>query len=80
VHEVKHDGYWLIVRRDGEAVRLFTRREGEAVWSDRYPAIPRGSREAARQVVHPTLARAVIFPGLAGVSQWAIIGCGPHHR
>jgi ATP-dependent DNA ligase len=25
VHEVKHDGY-LIVRRDGEAVRLFTRR------------------------------------------------------
>jgi ATP-dependent DNA ligase len=23
VHEVKHDGYRLIVRRDGEAVRLF---------------------------------------------------------
>jgi bifunctional non-homologous end joining protein LigD len=26
VHEVKHDGYPLIVRRQGEAVRLFTRR------------------------------------------------------
>jgi bifunctional non-homologous end joining protein LigD len=26
VHEIKHDGYRLIVRRDGEAVRLFTRR------------------------------------------------------
>jgi bifunctional non-homologous end joining protein LigD len=26
VHEVKHDGYRLIVRRDGETVRLFTRR------------------------------------------------------
>jgi hypothetical protein len=25
VHEVKHDGYRLIVRRDGETVRLFTR-------------------------------------------------------
>jgi len=26
VHEVKHDGYRLIVRRDGAMVRLFTRR------------------------------------------------------
>jgi len=37
VHEIKHDGYRLIVRRDGEAVRLFTRRGHD--WSDRYPAI-----------------------------------------
>ena len=28
VHEIKHDGYRLIVRRDGTAVRLFTRRTG----------------------------------------------------
>jgi bifunctional non-homologous end joining protein LigD len=26
VHEIKHDGYRLQVRRDGDAVRLFTRR------------------------------------------------------
>jgi bifunctional non-homologous end joining protein LigD len=26
VHEIKHDGYRLIVRRDGPYVRLFTRR------------------------------------------------------
>ena len=26
VHEVKHDGYRLIVRRDGETVHLFPRR------------------------------------------------------
>jgi bifunctional non-homologous end joining protein LigD len=26
VHEIKHDGYRLIARRDGKAVRLFTRR------------------------------------------------------
>jgi ATP-dependent DNA ligase len=25
IHEIKHDGYRLIVRRDGENVRLFTR-------------------------------------------------------
>ena len=30
-------GYRLIVRRDGEAVRLFTRRGYD--WTDRYPAI-----------------------------------------
>jgi bifunctional non-homologous end joining protein LigD len=37
VHEIKHDGYRLIVRRDGPAVRLFTRR-GHG-WTNRYPAI-----------------------------------------
>jgi len=37
VHEIKHDGYRLIVRRDGETVRLFTRRGYD--WTDRYPGI-----------------------------------------
>jgi bifunctional non-homologous end joining protein LigD len=37
VHEIKHDGYRLIVRRDGETVRLFTRRGYD--WTERYPAI-----------------------------------------
>jgi len=37
VHEIKHDSYRLIVHRDGETVRLFTRRGYD--WSDRYPAI-----------------------------------------
>jgi bifunctional non-homologous end joining protein LigD len=37
VHEIKHDGYRLIVRRDGETVRLFTRRGSD--WTERYPAI-----------------------------------------
>jgi ATP-dependent DNA ligase len=37
VHEIKHDGYRLIVRRDGNAVRLFTRRGYD--WITRYPAI-----------------------------------------
>jgi hypothetical protein len=30
VHEIKHDGYRLIVRRDGKAVRLFMRRRGSS--------------------------------------------------
>jgi len=37
VHEIKHDGYRLQVRRAGTAVRLFTRRGFD--WSGRYPAI-----------------------------------------
>jgi hypothetical protein len=37
VHEIKHDGYRLQVRREGDAVRLFTRRGHD--WSGRYPAI-----------------------------------------
>jgi bifunctional non-homologous end joining protein LigD len=37
VHEIKHDGYRLIVRREGTAVRLFTRNGYD--WTERYPAI-----------------------------------------
>jgi bifunctional non-homologous end joining protein LigD len=37
VPEIKHDGYRLQVRREGGAVRLFTRRGYD--WSARYPAI-----------------------------------------
>jgi bifunctional non-homologous end joining protein LigD len=41
VHEIKHDGYRLIVRREGDAVRLFTRRGYD--WIERYPAIARAA-------------------------------------
>ena len=37
MHEIKHDGYRLQVRRAGDAVRLLTRRGYN--WTDRYPAI-----------------------------------------
>src|SRR5881392_537875 len=37
LHEIKHDGYRLIVQREGRRVRLFTRRGFD--WSDRYPLI-----------------------------------------
>ena len=39
VHEIKHDGYRLQVRREGDVVRLFTRRGYD--WSGQYPAIVR---------------------------------------
>ena len=37
LHEVKYDGYRLIVARDGDRVRLFTRNGHD--WSGRYPWI-----------------------------------------
>jgi ATP-dependent DNA ligase len=43
IHEVKHDGYRLQVRREGDSVRLFTRRGFD--WAGRYPAIVRTALE-----------------------------------
>ena len=37
VHEIKHDGYRFICRRDGDQVRVFSRRGHD--WTDRVPAI-----------------------------------------
>jgi ATP-dependent DNA ligase len=37
IHEIKHDGYRLIARKQGDRVRLFTRRGFD--WTDRYPLI-----------------------------------------
>ena len=37
IHEIKHDGYRLIVQRDGKRVRLWTRNGHD--WSDKYPLI-----------------------------------------
>jgi bifunctional non-homologous end joining protein LigD len=37
IHEIKHDGYRLIVRRDGKRPRVFTRRGFD--WTGRFPWI-----------------------------------------
>ena len=37
IHEIKHDGYRLIVQREGKRVRLFTRNGHD--WTDRFPRI-----------------------------------------
>lgn len=41
VHEIKHDGYRLMVRKDGARVRCFTRNGHD--WADRFPGLWRGS-------------------------------------
>ena len=42
VHEIKHDGYRLMVHRDGSRVRCFTRNGHE--WGDRFPGIVLAAR------------------------------------
>jgi len=37
IHEIKHDGYRLIIQRDGKTLRLWTRNGHD--WGDRFPLI-----------------------------------------
>src|SRR5215510_11463049 len=48
LHEIKHDGFRMLVRRDAAGVRLFTRNGHD--WTDRFPLIARAalSLKAAR--------------------------------
>lgn len=43
IHEIKHDGYRMQVRKDGDRVRLFTRRGFD--WTERYPRIVAAARK-----------------------------------
>src|SRR5438874_8617749 len=45
--EIKHDGYRLIVQREGKRVRLLTRRGYD--WSDRYPLITEAALRLRKQ-------------------------------
>src|SRR6516165_9521847 len=41
LHEIKHDGFRMLVRRDGAGVRLFTRNGHD--WTGRFPLIARAA-------------------------------------
>jgi bifunctional non-homologous end joining protein LigD len=43
VHEIKHDGYRLIVLKGGPTVRLFTRSGND--WTDRFPLITKAAQK-----------------------------------
>src|SRR6516225_2968744 len=49
IHEIKHDGYRLMARRDSVGIRLLTRNGHD--WSPRYPLI----REAVKPAQGPLL-------------------------
>jgi bifunctional non-homologous end joining protein LigD len=72
VHEIKHDGYRVLVRRDGAGVRLFTRNGAD--WSHRFPRIV--------EAVGPLAVRSAAIDGEAvvcgadGVSDFARLHTG----
>ena len=55
IHEIKHDGYRLIVQRDGKRMRLFTRNGYD--WSDRYPSIVEAALRNRRSSFEAVLLR-----------------------
>ncbi|HEY7301596.1 MAG TPA: hypothetical protein VH684_27205 [Xanthobacteraceae bacterium] len=57
LHEIKHDGYRMMVRWDGAGVRLLTRRGYD--WTGRYPAIASAAntRRFAAAAIKPRLPR-----------------------
>lgn len=66
LHEVKHDGYRLIIQRDGDKVRLFTRNGYD--WTDRYPLIVEATRRIKTK--HFILDGEAVLLGVDGVSDF----------
>src|SRR5829696_4571109 len=66
VHEIKHDGYRLMVRRQGTRVRLFTRRGFD--WSHRFPAIVEAA--GALRVSSVSIDGEAVVCGDSGVSDF----------
>jgi hypothetical protein len=77
VHEIKQDGYRVQVRRDGDAVRLFTRR-GYG-WSARYPAIVAAAAKL-RAASLPSMARRLSAAWMASRSSMRCTAVGPPPR
>jgi hypothetical protein len=69
LHEVKHDGFRMIVQRDGDRVRLFTRNGHD--WTDRYPWIVDAARRL-RQKQFVIDGEAVVL-GVDGISDFAAL-------
>jgi bifunctional non-homologous end joining protein LigD len=65
VHEIKQDGYRLQVRREGDVVRLFTRRGYD--WIGRYPAI--ASTSAQLRARSFTIDGEAVVCGLDGIAR-----------
>jgi ATP-dependent DNA ligase len=74
LHEVKHDGFRMIVQRDGDRVRLFTRNGHD--WIARYPWIVDAARRL-RQRQFVIDGEAVVL-GVDGVSDFAALHSRKH--
>jgi ATP-dependent DNA ligase len=74
LHEIKHDGYRLIVQRDGARVQLFTRRGYD--WSDRFPRIIEAALKSSQK--HFVIDGEAVILGVDGVSDFDALHSGKH--
>jgi bifunctional non-homologous end joining protein LigD len=74
IHEIKHDGYRLIVQRQDNRVRLLTRNGHD--WSDRYPWIVDAARRL-RQKQFVIDGEAVVL-GVDGISDFGALYSHQH--
>src|SRR4029453_7286797 len=75
IHEVKQDGFRLIVQRDGDRVRLFTRNGYD--WTSRYPLIVEAAhRIRTKQFV---LDGEAVRLGVDGISDFDGLYSGKHN-
>lgn len=74
LHEVKHDGYRMMLIRDGDRVRLRTK--GGLDWSKRYPLVV----ETARMIRQTqfVLDGEVVVLGVDGISDFPALHSGRH--
>jgi bifunctional non-homologous end joining protein LigD len=75
IHEVKQDGFRLIVSRDGDKVRLYTRNGYD--WTSRYPLIVEAARRIrTKQFV---LDGEAVLLGVEGISDFDGLYSGQHN-
>jgi bifunctional non-homologous end joining protein LigD len=77
-HEIKHDGYRFIVRRDGDQVHAWTRRGND--WTDRVPRVAAALR--ALPVTSATIDGEIVVCGERGVADFDLlrVDLGRHER
>jgi ATP-dependent DNA ligase len=76
VYEIKHDGYRLMVRKDGERVRVYTRRGAD--WTERFPRIVEAARRL--KVVSVLLDGECIVYDAKGMPSFALLHSRDYDR
>ncbi len=76
IHEVKQDGYRLLVRRSGDAVQVITR--GGYDWTARYPAIVQAALRLPAE--HFVLDGEGVVEGDGGIGDFKLLHSRKHDR
>ena len=76
LHEIKYDGFRMLVRRDGERVRLITR--GGYDWTKRYPWIVQAALKNRHK--HFVIDGEAVILGVDGYSDFNALLSGKHNE